>query len=459
MKSQITFILTSLALSASAQEQPTRTTVDQGRVSVFSDSGKSPQMSNFKAYLSYEAKEGAELRFSSGQVIALPKGTHTLSVTYENPQGADFSIKALLDDLPQKILSPDSKVPQKSIQPELDKDFTIWTKFQTTEGGTVFAHCAPRGLWSNGAKALLVRGQRLVYDIGWLGAIEDGRGVNDGKEKTVLLRSRQKRAELYLDGKLVGSRKDFWRADPAGHVFKIAKGADDFATPLKSGKVRDLKYWASALPDLVFTDIVSGKLPVAEFPPSDYSMGSGKTVNGIAGKGFAGTAVTLEISNPEQIKFKEAWVQDLGKADHVKEIASLDHFSQERGKKLYESLCITCHGNAQKEGSLPTALKFHSGEFKNGSDPWSMFQTLDKGFGQMIPQPQYSIKDKYALIHYIRESLIKKNNPKQYFEVTQAYLALLPPKLSSFKETVIALPASGSKPYQKMDFRPTLFGD
>lgn len=457
MKSQITFILTSLAFSASAQEQPARTTVEQGRVSVFSDSGKSPQMSNFKAYLSYEAKEGGELRFSSGQVIALPKGTHTLSVTYENPQGGDFSIKALLDNLPQKILSSDSKVAQKSIQPELDKDFTIWTKFLTREGGTVFAHCAPRGLWSSGAKALLVRGQRLVYDIGWHGAIEGGRGLNDGKEKTVLLRSRNKRAELHLDGKLVGSRNNFWRADPAGHVFKIAKGADDFATPLKSGKVRDLKYWASALPDLVFADIVSGNLPEAEFPPSDYSMGSGKTVNGIAGQGFAGTAVSLEISKPEQIKLKEAWVQDLGKADHAKEIASLDHFSQERGKKLYESLCITCHGNAQKEGSLPTALKFHSGEFKNGSDPWSMFQTLDKGFGQMIPQPQYSIKDKYALIHYIRESLIKKNNPKQYFEVTKDYLALLPPKLSSFKETVIAPPASGSKPYQKMDFGPTLF--
>ena len=84
---------------------------------------------------------------------------------------------------------------------------------------------------------------------------------------------------------------------------------------------------------------------------------------------------------------------------------------------MYESLCITCHGNEHKDGSLPTALKFHSGEFMNGSDPWSMFQTLDKGYGQMIAQPQYSIKDKYALIHYIREGLVKPNNPKQYFFV------------------------------------------
>ena len=94
---------------------------------------------------------------------------------------------------------------------------------------------------------------------------------------------------------------------------------------------------------------------------------------------------------------------------------------------------------------------------QNGSDPWSMFQTLDKGYGQMIPQPQYSIKDKYALIHYIREGLVKPNNPKQYFDVTEEYLASLPPKLSSFKETLLKQPTSGSRPYELMDFGPTLF--
>ena len=95
-------------------------------------------------------------------------------------------------------------------------------------------------------------------------------------------------------------------------------------------------------------------------------MKSVKTVYGIGGKGFAGNAVTLEISNPDNVQFREAWIQDLGKADHAAEIASLDHFALERGEKLYESLCITCHGTPQKGGSLPTALKFHSGEFKNG---------------------------------------------------------------------------------------------
>ena len=60
-------------------------------------------------------------------------------------------------------------------------------------------------------------------------------------------------------------------------------------------------------------------------------MKSGKTVYGIGGKGFAGNAVTLEISNPDKITFREAWIQDLGKADHAEEIASLDHFALNEG--------------------------------------------------------------------------------------------------------------------------------
>ena len=59
--------------------------------------------------------------------------------------------------------------------------------------------------------------------------------------------ARNKKVELYLDGKLIGSRKNFWKVDPSSHVFKIAKGADNFATPLNKGKVIDLKYWTNAL--------------------------------------------------------------------------------------------------------------------------------------------------------------------------------------------------------------------
>ena len=93
MKPLTTLSLIFLSLSATAQEPPLRTTTDQGRIPVFTDSGKSPEISNFKAYFSYDSSTDEELRFSSGQVITLPKGNHTLTVLYENPEGSELSLR------------------------------------------------------------------------------------------------------------------------------------------------------------------------------------------------------------------------------------------------------------------------------------------------------------------------------------------------------------------------------
>ena len=285
MKLKILFLLASFCFNTSAQDQPVRTTKDQGRISIFSGSGKSRPFSNFKAYLSYKSTNEETLRFSSSHVVKLPKGENTLSVLYENPLSGKFSIKAYLNGKTHEVIYPKTKT-TNFIKPRFDKDFTVWTQFQTKGGGTIFANCASKGPWSPGGKALFVRGQMLVYDIGWLGAVQGGTRVNDGKVKTALLHSRNKKVELYLDGKLIGSRKNFWKTDPSSHVFKIAKGADDFATPLNKGKVLDLKYWTSALSDKLITDILSGHLLPSKFPESDYSMRAAKTVNGVSGMGF-----------------------------------------------------------------------------------------------------------------------------------------------------------------------------
>ena len=101
----------------------------------------------------------------------------------------------------------------------------------------------------------------------------------------------------------IGKRKNFWKVDPKDHVFKIAKGADNFATPLNNGKVIDLKYWSNALSYKLISEMNSGDLSPNKFPISDYTMNSGKIVNGISGRGFSGPAVTMKILNPEEIKF------------------------------------------------------------------------------------------------------------------------------------------------------------
>ena len=81
--------------------------------------------------------------------------------------------------------------------------------------------------------------------------------------------------------------------------------------------------------------------------------------------------------------------------DHRGMIADWNKGSLQRGKAIYQGLCVNCHGTIEKAGSLPTSLRFASGKFKFGNDPHSMYQTLTHGGGLMVPQtwmvPQQSM--------------------------------------------------------------------
>ncbi|MEZ6131765.1 MAG: DUF6797 domain-containing protein [Planctomycetaceae bacterium] len=112
--------------------------------------------------------------------------------------------------------------------------------------------------------------------------------------------------------------------------------------------------------------------------------------------------------------------------DHAGLIRKLDNSAFERGQQIYERLCINCHGDKQKPGSLPTALRFAEGKFRNGSDPHTMYKTLTHGFGFMTPQTWMVPQQKYDVVHYIRESYLKDNNASQYVAVSDSYLSALP---------------------------------
>ena len=112
--------------------------------------------------------------------------------------------------------------------------------------------------------------------------------------------------------------------------------------------------------------------------------------------------------------------------DHAGMLASLNNDSFKRGEAIYNRLCINCHGTHDRPGSLPTSLRFATGKFKNGSDPFTMYQTLTRGFGMMVPQMWMVPQQKYDVIHYIREAYLKEHNPTQYFAPQEAYLANLP---------------------------------
>lgn len=116
------------------------------------------------------------------------------------------------------------------------------------------------------------------------------------------------------------------------------------------------------------------------------------------------------------------------------------------GEHIYNNICFNCHGNPEQVGSIPTAFKFWEDEFKVGKDPYSIYQTLTRGYGSMPPQVNLTPVEKYDIINYLRETFIQKNNPDQYFEIDSTYLASLP------SGTTTGPAPKEFKPWAEMDY-------
>jgi mono/diheme cytochrome c family protein len=313
---------------------------------------------------------------------------------------------------------------------DLGADFTAMASFATNGQGTLFSKCAATKKWSPDAKALFIRGGRLVYDIGWLGAMTGGPAVNDGKPHTAVLRVSGGNARLWLDGKQIAEKANFTKPDQEDHVFKVGRAAPNFAGDFTNGKIGVVKIWKRALPDgevaLLFKNDGAG----ANTPDfAHHPKAVGKPI----------------------VEGGTGWVQALERSDHAEIVGGWNEQTLAEGEAIYKTLCTVCHGTEEQPGSLPTALRFTEGQFKNGSDPYSIYLTLSKGFGQMVPQPQYTTAQKYAVIHYIREAFLRPHNPSQLMD---ADLALLPRGLVRAEAEVAdtSLP-----PYRRMELGQALF--
>jgi hypothetical protein len=313
---------------------------------------------------------------------------------------------------------------------DLGADFTAMAQLESTGQGTLFSMCAPKGKWSPDAKALFIRGGNLVYDIGRLGAITSGAKVNDGKPHTAVLSVRGGTTKLWLDGKEIAEKANFTKTDQLGHVFKVGRTVPNFAGDFTHGKISAVKVWKRALPRqeiaLLFKD-------------------------GGAGANTPDFMHTPKASGRPVIEGGSGWVQALELSDHAEIVSGWNAKTLEEGATIYKTLCVVCHGTKEQTGSLPTALRFAEGPFKNGSDPFSMFLTLTKDFGQMMPQPQYTTAQKYAVIQYIRETFLRPHNPSQLKDID---LAMLPHGLARAEAEKIdtTLP-----PYQRMELGNALF--
>ena len=107
---------------------------------------------------------------------------------------------------------------------------------------------------------------------------------------------------------------------------------------------------------------------------------------------------------------------------------------------------MSCHGDVDFPGSLPNALRFAEGRFQHGADPYTMYQTLTRGWGTMPPQTHLVPQEKYDVIHYITKEYVEKRNRSQLVHVSEAYLASLP------RGTSRGPAATAYEPWREFDY-------
>ena len=117
-----------------------------------------------------------------------------------------------------------------------------------------------------------------------------------------------------------------------------------------------------------------------------------------------------------------------------------------KGMVTYRKACYSCHGDLHQPGSIPNSRQFWSETFKNGADPYSLYQTLTRGYGLMPPQVNLSPQEKYEVIHFIREEFLKEYNADEYFTVNEEWLDSLP------TGDTIGPPPSDYAPWAEMDY-------
>ena len=136
--------------------------------------------------------------------------------------------------------------------------------------------------------------------------------------------------------------------------------------------------------------------------------------------------------------------------DHARLIGDWSEEFYHRGMVTYRNNCYSCHGNPEQAGSIPNSRQFWKEPFKNGSDPYALYQTLTRGFGTMPPQVQLTPREKYDVILFVREAFLREYNPDQYFEVTRRWMHSLPEGDS------LGPKPQPHRPWAEMDYGPFL---
>jgi len=404
----------------------------------------SAEYANFRFLAEYDAKQAAYLILRKGVEIELPAGNNRkIEVAYEHSTGKPARFRVWVDglsvekgrDIPDSEVGDDAMVADATTSTELlrlDRDFTLMVEFTPNQkGGALVAKNMSQGKWVPDSKALFVRNEKLVYEIAGLGSLEGKTKLKTGEKYTAVVVSEAGRVNLYLNGKQEATNQKFTVADPQDAVFQIGL-ASATLTENFDGRISGVRFWGRGLNGKEIAELSKGNAQTVNTPDLNWTPDS-KLIKPKPGE-IPGHPIRLTLEILSDFNMHRSVVQPLVLSDHQALVKAWDKKSLANGKTVYMQLCVTCHGTLDQPGSLPTAPRFHINQLKNGSDPYRMLQTLEKGYGQMMAMPQYTTSQKYDVIHYIREEFMKGKNEKMYAAVDAEYLASLPRGMSQLQE-------------------------
>lgn len=127
------------------------------------------------------------------------------------------------------------------------QNYSIVARIRTKRGGSLFCQTKSGDAWVPDGKALFVRGGKLCFDIGWVGAVTSKTNVADGKWHHVAMTWTQKtgRVRLFVDGKIDGEGTLKPQGMAVGQVVRVGFAAPNFPEPQSyfDGEMSELRFY------------------------------------------------------------------------------------------------------------------------------------------------------------------------------------------------------------------------
>lgn len=106
----------------------------------------------------------------------------------------------------------------------------------------------------------------------------------------------------------------------------------------------------------------------------------------------------------------------------------------QKGKTVYATYCVNCHGNGIDAAPNPLARSFATQDLQNGSSHLDIYKTLTTGFNTMPPMTVLTVEERHQVAAFIREEILKPHRPATYEAVEEQAIESLPHPLYTLRE-------------------------